>query len=312
MLDSGDLRARAAGLFLEAKLSDGGAAQSGADQACADQSRDALVQLAAGAADPAVYATAVYACSAYSDPAAGGACQRITLNGWASMDTDNAVPWLLLAAKARARNDMAGEAAAFSQAARANRADAYNFSIYGYAESELPADVTPLERWSLTIEVLGVESAIASSPYGGALKHCSADSMQDRDVREQCGALAELLVDKGTTLADFGVGITIGDRAGWAKTRVAKLAEERDALMQSVMQATPTGERDLWTCDGVSRGNAYMGQWARVGEMHAARDLLDRSGEAVSALTAKHRDLIDKIRSDAIQQQDPALPNQSP
>jgi hypothetical protein len=54
MLDSGNLRARAAGLFLEAKLSDGSAAPSSAEQ-----SRDALVQLAAGGADPAVYAMAV-------------------------------------------------------------------------------------------------------------------------------------------------------------------------------------------------------------------------------------------------------------
>jgi hypothetical protein len=206
---------------------------------------------------------------------------------------------------------MTGEAAAFSQAARANRADAYNFSIYAYAESELPTDVTPLERWYLTIEVLGIESATGSLQYGAALKHCSADSMRDRDVREQCGALAELLVDKGTTLLDFGVGIAIGDRAGWAKARVAKLAEERDALMQTGMQVTPT-DKDLWTCDGVSRGNAYMGQWARGGEMHAARDLLDRSGETVSALAEKHRDFIDKIMRDTLQQQESALPNQSP
>jgi len=181
MLDSGDLRARAAGLYLEAKLFDDSAAPSSADQP-----RDALVQLAAGSADPAVYAMAVYACSASSDPAAVGACQRITLNGWASRDNDNAVPWLLVAGKARARNDMTGEAAAFSQAARANRADAYNFSIYAYAESELPTDVTPLERWYLTIEVLGIESSTASMQYGAAFKHCSADSMQDRDAREQC------------------------------------------------------------------------------------------------------------------------------
>jgi hypothetical protein len=227
------------------------------------------------------------------------------------MDNDNAVPWLLLAGKARARNDMTVEAAAFSQAARANRADAYNFSLYAYAESELPTDVTPLERWYLTIEVLGIESATGSLQYGAALKHCSADSMQDRDVRDQCGALAELLVDKGTTLGDFGVGIAIGDRAGWAKARVAKLAEERDALMQTGMQVTPT-DNDLWTCDGVSRGNACMGQWARGGEMHAARDLLDRSGETVSALAEKHREFIDKIMRDTLQQQESALPNQSP
>jgi hypothetical protein len=121
---------------------------------------------------------------------------------------------------------------------------------------ELPSDVTPLERWFLATELIGIESATASLEYANASKHCSVDAMHDGDVRQQCNALAELLVSKGTTLLDLGIGTNIGARAGWPKTRLAGLAKERDALMQAIMQTTPTNNDDLWTCDGVRRRHA--------------------------------------------------------
>jgi hypothetical protein len=306
LLDSDDIRARAAGLFLEGKLTG-----SGSVQPIEDQTRDALVQLAVGASDPAIYAMAVNACNTYSDPAPAGSCQQITLNTWARLDTDNAVPWLLVAGQAHARNDATTETAAFGQAAKAHKADAYNYSLYTFAESELPRDVTPLERWYLAIELIGIESATASLQYIYASKHCSAEAMQDRGVREQCNALAELMVGKGTTLLDLGIGTHIGARAGWSNARVARLTEELDALMQAITQTTANNNDDLWTCDGVRRGNAYMGQWVRLGEIGAARDSLDRSGETVAELAQKRRDFIDKIRRDA-QRREEAAPSEPP
>ena len=303
LVDSDDIRARAAGLFLEGKLTG-----SGSVQPIADQTRDALVQLAVGARDPAIYAMAVYACNTYSDPAPAGSCQEITLNTWARLDPDNAVPWLLLAGQARAKNDVTTEATAFGQAAKAHMSDAYNYSLYAYSESELPGDVTPLERWYLAIELLGIEAATASVHYSSASKHCSADALRDGDVRQQCNALAELLVSKGTTLLDLATGTNIGVRAGWSKTRVSRLVEERDALMQAIAQSTPNGNDDLWTCDGVRRGNAYVGEWVRLGELGAARELLDRSGETASELAQKQRDFIDKIQRDA-QRREEAAPS---
>jgi hypothetical protein len=305
LLDSDDIRARAAGLFLEGKLTGNDSVQP-----FEEQTRDALVQLAVGASDPAIYALAVYACNTYSDPAPTGSCQQITLNKWARLDTDNAVPWLLVAGQAHARNDATTETAAFGQAAKAHKADAYNYSLYTFTESELPRDVTPLERWYLAVELIGIESATASVEYVGASKHCSAEAMQDRGVRQQCNALAELMVSNGTTLLDLGIGTHIGARAGWSNARVAGLTEERDALMQAITQTTPNNNDDLWTCDGVRRGNAYMGQWVRLGEIGAARDSLDRSGETVAELAQKQRDFIDNVRRDA--QRREAAPSEPP
>jgi len=301
LLNSDDVRARAAGLFLESKLMRMHANEQGSDpvQPLEDQSRDALVQLAIGANDPAVYAMAVYACNADTQTVPPGSCQQISLDQWASLDADNAVPWLLAARQARARKDAITEAAAFARAANAHKTDGYNFSLYAFAEPELPSDATPLDRAYLAVELIGIESAVGSLQYRSASLHCSDAAMQDDGVRQQCSALAELFVSKGTNLLDLGFGARLGARAGWSKTRVASLMDERDALMQVIAQVGPGNSDDHWTCDDVSRGNAYMNQWARWGELGAARDALEWSGETVAELAQKQRDFIDKMRRDA-------------
>jgi hypothetical protein len=290
LLDSDDARARAAGLLLQDKLTD-----SGDVQPIAEQKRDAMVQLAVATRDPAIYAMAIYGCHTYSDPAPIGSCQQISLNSWALMDADNAVPWLLLAGKAHAGKDAETESTALVRAAGAHKSDAYNFSLYSFSESALPNDATPLERSVLATELMGIESATGSLHYGSASKLCSADAMQDTDVRQRCDALAELLVSKGTTVLDLSFGTRLGARAGWSTTRVAALTEERDALMGGIAQATASAHDGMWSCDAVRRGNAYLSQRARLGELGAARDALERSGETVPDLAQKQRDFIDTM-----------------
>ena len=191
--NSDDLRARVAGLLLEGKVAGGDSLRPVTEQA-----RNEVVQLAEGAGDPAVYAMALSMCDTSATTDADSACRQLSLQRWARMDPDNAVPWLLLAGKARARQDSAAEADAFSHAATAHKIDSYSDSVFAFAEPELPQDVTPLERSYLAIEVIGVEAAIRSPQYSVASQHCSSDAMQDSNVRQQCNSLAELLVTKGT------------------------------------------------------------------------------------------------------------------
>jgi hypothetical protein len=286
--NSGDLRARVAGLLLEGKVTGGDSLRP-----VAEQTRNEVVQLASGAADPAVYAMALSLCDASAASDADGACRHLSLQRWARMDPDNAVPWLLLAGKARARHDSAAEADAFSHAATAHKIDSYSDSVFAFAEPELPRDVTPLERSYLAAEVIGVEAAFGFPHYSVASQHCSSDAMQDSTVQQQCDSLAELLVTKGTNLLDLGLGKTIGARAGWPSQRVEKLVQEQHALMWAIMQQTPSDNDKLWTCDAVSRVNAYLVQRMRLGELGAARDMLERSGETVEAMAQKYTQYMD-------------------
>jgi hypothetical protein len=203
---------------------------------------------------------------------------------------------------------MAAEADAFGRAAQAHRINSYNDSLSGFAESELPTDVTALERWYFSIELIGIESASVLPQYSMASKHCSVEAVQDSQVREQCSELAELLVTRGTTLLYLGTGENIGARTGWSARRVRDLAQERDALMQAIVQATstrmptatPADDSDLWSCQRVEFGNIYMRQRVQLGEVGAARDALERSGESVQELAQKQNEFIEKIRRDAL------------
>ncbi len=289
LLNSDDNRARAAGMFLEGKIDGAGF------QPMAEQTRDALVQLAVGSGDPAVYATAVSACNTYRD-SAKGACERISLLAWTRLDPDNATPWLLVAGNANAQGNAAAAADAFSHAARAGKVDSYNFSLLAYAEPELPQAATPLERWSMAINANGMEATIEMPQYRIASQHCSAVSLEDNGLHKQCSELAEVFTSKGTNLIDFGFGAGLGRRAGWPEERVAGLFRERDALMQVMMQAVPTGVDNQWNCSAVELGNAYVRELVQLGELGAAREALDRSGETVQELAQKWREFLEKLR----------------
>jgi hypothetical protein len=144
--------------------------------------------------------------------------------------------------------------------------------------------------------------------YSAASKHCSIEAVKDSDVREQCGAVAELLVNHGTTLLDLGAGENIGARTGWPPQRVDGLAQERNALMQAIMQATstatpaPADDYDLWSCKRVELGNIFVRQRRQLGEVGAARDALGRSGESVQELAQKQIEFIEGIRRGVLPQ----------
>jgi hypothetical protein len=303
--NSGDLRARVTGLMLEGKITGGGPLRP-----VAEQTRNEVVQLAVGAEDPAVYAVALSMCNTSAATEADSACGRLSAQRWARMDPDNAAPWLLVAGKARARHDGAAEADAFSHAAAAHKIDSYSDSLFAFAEAELPQDVTPLERAYLATEVVGVEGGMRF-PFGIA-GHCFSGGQQDSTVRQQCESLAELLVTKGTDFLDLSLGTSMGARAGWPSERIQALVQEQHALMQALVQQTPSDNDALWTCDAVGRLNTYMAERVRLGELGAARDMLERSGQSVEEMARQYTQHLDDVRREALRQQQQNPPDLAP
>jgi hypothetical protein len=291
--NSDDYRARATGLYLEGVL-DRDAAQKDGEAA-----RDELVQLAVGTKDPAVYALAYTKCiKGVEDFASPGACPQLSLDEWTRADSDNAVPWLRLAAKARTEGDGAAETAAFARAAQAHQYETYNWSLFSFAQAAMPADVMAADRWHLTTTVIGVEAAMPM-PYLPQFQYCSRDAMTDATVRRQCNALAELMVNKATTLLEFGAGKALGARVGWPAELVDRLTQQLQAWMQIVNQMTPSDPEQQWNCDSVARGNAYMSEWDRLGERGLAQQGLERSGETVAELARKYTEQLAKWAREA-------------
>jgi hypothetical protein len=280
---SDDYRARATGLFLEGML------DHDASQKDAEAARDELVQLAVATKDPAVYALAYNKCTikGVEDLASPGACPQLSLDEWTRADSDNAVPWLQLAAKARSEKDDAAEAAAFAHAAQAHQYESYGWSLFSFAQPALPSDITAADRWYLTVEVIGVEAAI-SMPYGPLFQYCSRGAMADAAVHRQCNALAELMVNKTTTLSELSVGKALGVRVGWPAEAVDHLTRQLQASMQVLKQMTPSDPEQQWSCDSVARGNAYMSEWDQLGERGLAQQAIERSGETIAELARKY------------------------
>ena len=274
LLDSSDLRARAFGLVLQRAefLRDDSASQ-------ADESRDELVQLAAGGQDAAVYAIAAGLCrtglsdaDADADADAAGACQRISLTEWARLDPDNAVPWIAIAQDARTRGDTRAEASAFEHAAAARKIDNSGDSLLPFALSEMPRDATPVEKSALTNELIGYEAAWGRPELSEISRYCSVAAVNQDQTRKECNAVAELLVSPGTTMLYFSFGGRLGERVGWPAERVRQIADEKEVLQQLENR----NEQNPWSCDTVSRVNAFIVERERVGEIGALRELRDQ------------------------------------
>jgi hypothetical protein len=289
--NSGDLRARAAGLLLEGKLA-GGAPLS----PVAEANRETIVQLAVGTSEPAVYAVALDMCASHPRARPGPECRQLSAQRWTQLDPGNAVPWLLLAEDAHRRHDMAGEADAFAHAAGAAKVDSYSDSIYAFAAAELPPDVTPLQRAYLATEVIGVEAAVSDPHYAIAARHCTADALRDTDVRQQCNALAELLVSQAPDLLDQSVGKLLGTKLGWSAERIAQIAQQQDAMMEAIQELSPIDDSQSWSCTAVARLNAYLDQRVLLGEVAAANELLERSGARIPEMAHKYRQFLKAIR----------------
>jgi hypothetical protein len=304
LLNSGDVRARAAGLFIDSKFD-----VDSVRTTPSPQSLDSLVQLALETHDPAVYATALAACNGLKVASPGGSCEQISLQGWTKFDAGNAAPWLELAGAARAANDVATESAAVAQAVKATKVDGYNWSLFGFAEPDLPGDIAPYERYQLSIQMIGIEAAMYSPqmPASYASRHCSADGIRNEIVSRQCSQLAELFVTKGTSVLDFAIGTAIGARTGWPEARVAALTEEKEALESASMQAEPDPAKpeSAFSCDATNRGNRFLHRRSQLGELGAAREAISLSGRTTAELAQSYREYLQRLMHDAEQRINP-------
>jgi hypothetical protein len=267
LLDSSDSHARAVGLMIQRfELLQAGSSVR------AEESRDEVVQLAAGAGDPALYALALGLCRHTSSEAGvADACQRITVSEWTRLDPDNAVPWLLTAQAARSKSDTQAESLAFTKAATAHKIDDYSGSLFSFGLTELPQGIAPAEKMSLAIELIGLEAASISPAFSETSRYCSDTALKRDETRRECGDVAELLVSHSTDILTFTVGVRLGGRVGWSPERVKSLWQERDGLYGLL----PDETRGV-SCEFVNRTNAFLDRRAQLGELGALRELRDQ------------------------------------
>lgn len=285
LLDSSDLRARAMGLLLrhaEARfLSPGKTGEP--EEKPPEEMREELVQLAAGGADPVVYAAATWICeSGTAQASQTGACRRISVRGWARVDADNAMPWLEVAMEDRNRGDLQAEAVDFARAAAAHKSDFYQDALLRAAFAEVPPDAAPLARVAGGIQYVGILSAQPLLELSEASRFCSVEGLHRLDRRESCEALARLWVSHGSSLLEFGLGKGIGRRLGWPEERLSQLDQESSAMMSLARDDAS----DPWSCQSVASDRRLLEGRAQQGELNFLRGMLERSQPSPNASEA--------------------------
>jgi hypothetical protein len=200
-----------------------------------------------------------------------GACGRISLSRWARLDPDNATPWLALAQAAHKAGNSEEEVSAVAQAAQAQEIGSPGQSILSLAQSEMPQDLTPLEKAAIAIDFIGVEAAWTMPVYSEATRYCSVDAVRQDETRAECDSLANLLVNRGVSLIDFSIGRRLGERVGWPSERLSELAQERAELFKLV----PAADANFWSCERLARANLFFAKRMESGELQALRYFKD-------------------------------------
>lgn len=246
--------------------------------------QDRLARLAVDSDDPLVYALAIDGCGTLvSRPQAGGACQLLGLEQWTRLDPDNAAPWLNQAALAQERGDAGAEAEAVYRAVQAQRVDWQTGRLAGLLLAALPPAVSPAVRDKIAIDAVGTAAAV--NLPGGVVpqRHCSGEALLDANRRQVCEQLATLLVERGRSWLDIGLGRTLGERLGWPPTRLEALREETRLLQDHVIGEHLVGESP-GSCTAMRRRADWALRVETIGEPAAAREWLRRSGRTLQQL----------------------------
>jgi hypothetical protein len=247
--------------------------------------RDALASMALNTRSPQVYAFAMAACQGHRKD---GVCLQLSPEQWARLDPDNAVPWLHVAADARDRRDASATAEALFRVSRVSRSDAHWGGLTSLVLARLPADLPILDKVALASEVLALESALPP-PFVPVSQYCSAAEVRDANRQQTCADVAEVLVNKGSSLIDVALGASIGQRVGWPAERLSALQDERDAIAQLGEQAAPAHP---WSCAVLARTLNHLLGVGQHGELVTMRRALRQSPEPVAVLAGKHREAV--------------------
>jgi hypothetical protein len=251
---------------------------------------DALAREAAGTEDAAVYAMAVQACLAF-DPrmARGGNCQLVTVERWAQLDPDNAVPWTYLASAALSRNDGDAAGEALYRASIADVSRLYGDSLLAMAKPALASGFTDVQRLQLANELIGVQAGWTLPSFSTPMKMCSDEALRDGNRRQICDAYASMLIEKGNTLIERAIGIRLGERLHWPTERLEALRDEREALSLAMTEdnVSPDGS---FSCDAQKRAIEAALRTSTPGEIGRARAAIATSGRSLDDWTRRGRE----------------------
>jgi len=222
-------RERALGLYLQTVSARVAARDQQEKLSAAAESQGALVQLAKTTSDGNAYALAIFSCMPLGHTG-NGDCDVLSYAQWATLEPNNAVPWLYLAANAEGRLDQRAAEAALYQASKARYSDMHLDQILGLVTSSVAAALSPNDQFELTGSLLSIRGGLPHPNLFVVAHYCGVATRLDPYRAQTCGDLAAMLIQQSRTAVEVLMGGRVAERVGWTDPRLASLRDEADAM----------------------------------------------------------------------------------
>jgi hypothetical protein len=241
-------------------------------------SKDALVKLASGSRDPQVYALAFLSCGYARD----GACALLSVEQWANIEPDNAVPWLLVAAAA---SDSAARDEAVFRAAAADRFDARFPDFLGLLRSPDVRSQPPQTRAAIGEDLVGLEVTLPGLPYQPFYRFCNFPSAAEGSHMGACNNLAKLLLERDRTMLGFAVGAKLAQTAGWPPDAVKKLGEQKMEFQAAFTAAvSEQSAKARSNCEELAAFDRWAADYSSLGDRGVAIKFIEEVGPMAGGL----------------------------
>ena len=247
-------------------------------------STDTLVALASGSGDPQVYGLAFVAC-AYGGY--GPSCDLLSAQQWAMIEPDNAVPWLLIAARQPPVDEATFDQAIY-RASTAQRSDPHLPNLLGLAQMPEIRGQPPQTRSLLEDDLVAMQATLPTLSYQPFFRYCNFPSVAEAGHLIACNDLATLFIERDNSMIGLGVGIKLAQTADWPPDRIDKLLKTK-AQYQAALTAAMTQhpDRARTDCEEQADFEHWAADNARLGDRGAAMKFVQEAGSGATQLTPR-------------------------
>ncbi len=296
LIQSNSLRDQALGLYVQAHQAEWAAIDEGikakrckGDMRCESEAwepkpqvraavAEPLVKMALAERDPAIYATAIYACGNTRIDA----CAGISYLGWARIDPDNAAVWLMVASEAAAQKDLAARDEAMRRAASASGYDTRIPSLATLFESKAVKAQPPLERMLIGNSLNTITALAWSPPYGALGSYCVRGETTDPARKGVCDALANKLLDLDKSLVGHRAASRIGEKIGWDAARLQTLRDE--SVVEFALALDIGLTENEYSCENLAKSDQWTQKLLSKGDRGIALERIARTGKSITEL----------------------------
>jgi hypothetical protein len=254
------------------------------------ETQGALVRIATHTSDADAYALAVYSCMWPSN----ADCNLLSYAQWATIEPDNAVPWLYLAGDAQRHGDQSTAEAALYRASKARFSNPHSDQISGLVYSNAAAALSPTFQTELAGTLLSIQGGLPHPNLSVVMHYCGDAGQTIAGHVQTCGDLAAMLVERSRTAIEVLIGGRVAEQVSWANPRVAALRDEADAMRWQLFRMPGSQQAQMLPgCDSTQRllpiatAQAQFGESGRLRQELAARGVT--TAQAADAWRAARR-----------------------